>query len=224
MGSVLFAEHLHYANVVNLTVQLASDVQPGTTLQLTEDQSACVLEHNGECILLGLPARVTSDTDLLTCDPESGHRSKTLRLTSVIHDIGTARIVDEDETPWSASSLDASVAITCAGSQDHACHATILQPNSVHDWRDLPSQGWAEMMDMWHCHKPEEPADPISSANKGYDHASSLRIEPGMAFVEPLQILLSPQDCSNVNVSSLSLLSCIPWTRRRSALRASSRI
>jgi len=23
-------------------------------------------------------------------------------------------------------------------------------------WKDLPSADWAEMMDLWHCHKPDK--------------------------------------------------------------------
>src|SRR5690606_5003164 len=43
------------------------------------------------------------------------------------------------------------VSIYCAN-----CNATLVENGKVSAWKDLPSKNWAEMMDFWHCHKPDD--------------------------------------------------------------------
>lgn len=36
------------------------------------------------------------------------------------------------------------------------CSANIINAADIFPWKPLPSETWAEMMDFWHCHKPDE--------------------------------------------------------------------
>ncbi|PIG69035.1 hypothetical protein AARAC_008851 [Aspergillus arachidicola] len=47
-------------------------------------------------------------------------------------------------------------------------------------WKDLPSGNWAEMMDFWHCHKP----DPHEGHDHGHDHDNGATAEDQNATVK----------------------------------------
>lgn len=43
-----------------------------------------------------------------------------------------------------------------------ACGSQLINDFNV-CWRPLPSEHWAELMDLWHCHKPAETKDPATN-------------------------------------------------------------
>ena len=98
-------------------------------------------------------------------------------------------------TLWSASSLDSSVELACSG-----CGSTVVQHGHIKQWKDLPSEGWAEMMDLWHCHKPHEHDTDDHGGHKGYAAGSRLMAQAGVGFVDTLGFLLVEKDCSGIKV------------------------
>ena len=71
----------------------------------------------------------------------------------------------------------------------------------MRDWKDLPSEGWAEMMDFWHCHKPDEPhMHDHGSLKKGYAANSQLALKQGIAMVDANDFLLASEDCQDIAV------------------------
>ena len=92
------------------------------------------------------------------------------------------------------------------------CSAVIIEKGSVKGWRDLPSENWAEMMDFWHCHKPDVPqangasghdlggSIDESSVNRGYGADTIFAPTRGLGFVDLTTFLLVELDCTNIEV------------------------
>ena len=85
-------------------------------------------------------------------------------------------------------------------------------------WKDLPSGNWAEMMDFWHCHKPDthdHEKDPegrtvsIQERNsqvRGYGAANQVVARPGTVLVDVPSFLAVEDDCKGVKKVRLSFL------------------
>ncbi|ANB12286.1 hypothetical protein AWJ20_535 [Sugiyamaella lignohabitans] len=64
-----------------------------------------------------------------------------------------------DQIPWSADMLNShKVSFCCV-----QCDGELVKPNRIKQWKSLPSENWAEMMDFWHCHKPKSEDDNMAS-------------------------------------------------------------
>lgn len=123
----------------------------------------------------------------------------------------------DDYVPWTAADMSCSTRIRC-----RKCGATFLDPaisaNIPEEegtanpakwaWKDLPSGNWAEMMDFWHCHKPDpHEDDPKSEATaalkleeqsaqvKGYGAASRVEAIPATVLIDVATFLLAESDC-----------------------------
>jgi hypothetical protein len=80
-------------------------------------------------------------------------------------------------------------------------------------WKDLPSENWAEMMEFWHCHKPDHKhgedhgdasgkADEKTLAARGYGASSVISAQEGVGFVDLTTLLFTESDCQHLTVSS----------------------
>jgi hypothetical protein len=110
--------------------------------------------------------------------------------------------------PWSAKYLGKETEFVCRG-----CGSEIVKKGSIGTWRDLPSENWAEMMDFWHCHKPEVPGGHVeqSAANRGYGANTKFTPTPGIGFVDLTSFLLADTDCQNTQVRDTVLLKLGLW-------------
>jgi hypothetical protein len=142
-------------------------------------------------------------------------------------------IVD-DYVPWTASDMAPSTKVRCK-----ECENVFLDKPTLHNdagtglpawiWKDLPSGNWAEMMDFWHCHKPDPPkgAEASEEANaqvKGYGAANRVVAVPGTVLVDVATFLVAGVDCLGLekvrtHIFRFSLLLlfffCFWATRRR---------
>lgn len=118
-----------------------------------------------------------------------------------------------DLAPWSAPDLRPKCAVAC-----RACDAELVAAGRIQAWKDLPSDNWAEMMEFWHCHKPDTKHtkgdgngadDGTSLADRGYGANSTISAEAGVGFVDLTTLLFSEADCQGLLVCSLSL-TCFP--------------
>ncbi|KKK12131.1 hypothetical protein AOCH_000700 [Aspergillus ochraceoroseus] len=128
--------------------------------------------------------------------------------------------------PWTAADMSPATQLRC-----RRCENLILgmpwrpAPSTTQwTWKDLPSGNWAEMMDFWHCHKPdsrEERAaahgdgarqltEDENSMIKGYGASNRVLATPGTVLVDVATFLVSDLDCrglkkaSNENVDDIS--------------------
>ncbi|KAJ5930615.1 hypothetical protein N7466_006108 [Penicillium verhagenii] len=127
----------------------------------------------------------------------------------------------DDHVPWTATDMSISTRIRC-----RTCSTPFLDasgPNIPRDecenelkdkkisgwmWKDLPSGNWAEMMDFWHCHKPDpHEDDPKSEAKaalkveeenaqiKGYGAGSRVEAISGTVLIDVATFLVAESDC-----------------------------
>jgi hypothetical protein len=196
-------------------------------------------DHVAETIKL--PARVT-DATRLTLNVGKATSSPG-KPTGSSHDYSVRMHIDpsdpvlaprdeliDDHVPWTAADMSPSTRIRCRG-----CGTPFLnEPHPEHPaeendqsrlrgwlWKDLPSGNWAEMMDFWHCHKPDPHEDnPKSEAvaaikleeetaqTKGYGASSRVEAIPGTVLIDVATFLLSEADC--VNLKKVSFEHVVP--------------
>ncbi|GKZ22100.1 hypothetical protein AbraCBS73388_008037 [Aspergillus brasiliensis] len=113
--------------------------------------------------------------------------------------------------PWTATDMSARTRLRCV-----KCHNPVMDGGKV--WKDLPSGNWAEMMDFWHCHKPDPPEeernkngeeDP-NAVVKGYGAGNQLVAVEGTVLVDVTTFLVKGVDCLGVKVSKVPSQDSIP--------------
>lgn len=182
-----------------------------TKLRLNDEHDTVYLDHNGEITLLRLPAQITHGTRIGSCLPVPPELSIVTRLQVQ----NSPSFSSEDErVPWSAMTLGDAVEIRCQGADtDTRCNALLVERGIISQWKDLPSEGWAEMMDLWHCHKPHEPhQDNSVDAVKGYSANNTLTAKSGTGFVNEMAFLIAQQDCSNIKVGHPLVCDTVIWS------------
>lgn len=108
-------------------------------------------------------------------------------------------------TPWSASDLSKEVRpfkFNCN------CGSEIIYSERIKQWKSLPSENWAEMMDFWHCHKPNTGRNEY---NKSYAVSRFVPYD-GCIFVGLNYFLVSPKNCENIKIN-LKQVQCTNCSR-----------
>ncbi|CAG8910125.1 unnamed protein product [Penicillium egyptiacum] len=151
-------------------------------------------------------------------------------------------LIDEF-APWTAEEMSSSTRIRCRQCEHAFLKCSLISesvnqgtgesPTSGWTWKDLPSGNWAEMMDFWHCHKPDphegHEKDEKDSAlemedqtaqTKGYGADSHVVAISGTIFVDVATFLVAEKDCiglkkdndeeqkPNIEVSTQRTLDC----------------
>jgi hypothetical protein len=224
----IYAELLSNIRQISLAVTLPSPADPSTRITITQDASASAVhvDHAGAASSLTLPGRVllAHGQDLPIQRRSADGETLTWRLPLVNDSqrpeaAGTA-------VPWEARDLKPGSPVSCRG-----CRAIVLREGAVKEWKDLPAEGWAEMMEFWHCHKPGEEhhhghghghrhghdhqasggedvltgegkADEATLASRGYGAASTISAQKGVGFVDLTTFLFADGDVQGVTVSS----------------------
>lgn len=118
----------------------------------------------------------------------------------------------DDYVPWTAADMSPSTRVRCRACGNVFLGSTADQgPGESTQgwiWKDLPSGNWAEMMDFWHCHKPDpHEEDPKAEASaalkveeqnaqvKGYGASNRVEAIPGTAFIDVATLLFAESDC-----------------------------
>ncbi len=193
----LYAELLLNIQQVTVFASLPTVANGSTKFDLSADRRYLSVLHDGVSATLELPCPVAG----IDCSsPTTGLKELSFRLP-VAGDI-EARTgpgdQEEEETPiWPASVLSPETELAC-----QSCKKSIVK-ETVSTWKDLPSENWAEMMDFWHCHKPDvKGAVKVSSdaSAKGYAASNTLEPRPGAAFVDTMHFRLASSDCTGTEV------------------------
>ena len=197
----LYAELLLHIRQVAVLAILPTPVDASTHIGISADSRTLSLEHGGvraiaelPCPVLGIANRRedTSQTELSFRLQPSG----AARLPTPVKN-------PSDESPWPAASLAANTQIACKG-----CKKLLARP--ISNFKDLPSGGWAEMMELWHCNKPSTSTTPASgddsssSSIKGYSASNVIGPSPGTALVDVSHFVLADEDCIGIQVGSPS--------------------
>ncbi|KAL8939718.1 MAG: hypothetical protein Q9216_003196 [Gyalolechia sp. 2 TL-2023] len=176
-------------NIRQITVQasLPTDCNATTSVRLSSERSLLSAFHDGQVAEIRLPAAVREGS-IPRIDPKSV-REVSLRLPVAKGTVD--QVCSAGPTTWSASSMASSTRLSC-----RACHVFLVK-DSVRLWKDLPSENWAEMMDFWHCHKPDTDETLSHHQNglrKGYGAATTIQSTAGVGLVDAMYLLLSLDD------------------------------
>ncbi|KAK0256388.1 hypothetical protein LTR91_020430 [Friedmanniomyces endolithicus] len=199
----LYAEHLQNIRTLSIQASLSTVSNQATKATLSADGHYLTVEHEGEKVAIRLPVSLGSHGDATLTIPAAPTKDLTFRLNvgqkPETHDaLSNSVHKPENIIPWMAGELTPETAVSCA-----TCHAEIVRSGQIRQWKDLPSEGWAEMMDFWHCHKPDEPHDHAHEAenvSRGFAANSRLTVRPGMGLVGPMDFLFAAEDCSELEV------------------------
>jgi ubiquitin-protein ligase E3 D len=206
---VLYAELLLNIRTVTLFASLGSAHDRETVAKLSSDGHEITVTHEGESATIRLPIKAEGGGDASLSLPANPPRKElSLRLQieeeegSELFTPAHAEERRANLVPWDGTSLNGMgrVSIVCK-----ECQEPVVKDGNIKEWRDLPNENWAEMMDFWHCHKPDEHhlhnhTHEETLSRKGYAAASRLQAAQGIGFVDLLSLLLDKQDFGAVEV------------------------
>lgn len=226
MSTPLFhAELLSNIRSITASIHLPSPSNPSTKLtRLTPSQLQ--LCHDGETTTLNLPANVT--VSAVTLFEKSrivlGETELSYRLPVAPESCSESRTTSENYVPWSAVSLSSStkeVSLRCK-----SCSSELVPGKTINTWKDLPSGNWADMMDFWHCHKPEAESTQTNAGDRYTGLQGGYAAVNGTALVELTYFLVAEGNCGSAiervevihpSVHRYSLSSVCCGAKRRSA-------
>jgi hypothetical protein len=203
---LLYAELLANIRQISVAVSLPSPCETSTQVALSADCQTVEVKHGGLSDCLTLPAKASLGATLLPIqDRQKGSTSLSWRLPLDAKSLSPSQ--QADHMPWSATDLKPSSVVACG-----MCRAIIVPSGAVESWKDLPSENWAEMMEFWHCHKPDHKhgedhgeasgkADEKTLAARGYGASSVISAQEGVGFVDLATLLFAESDCQNLTVS-----------------------
>ena len=206
----LYIEHLLNIRTLSIQASLSTVSNKETKATLSADSKILTLSHEDETASIQLPINISPNKQSNVRFTIPAIPSKELSFRVQLEEKpgvqnGALSNGDHDNgnlVPWDADSLTAETQVCCA-----SCSAVVVERGKVQSWKALPSQGWAEMMEFWHCHKPHEPRDHAKGEmKKGYAADSKLVVERGVGLVDLVDFIFAEEDCSNVTVSRISSL------------------
>ncbi|KAG0648175.1 Ubiquitin-conjugating enzyme E2C-binding [Hyphodiscus hymeniophilus] len=199
--SLIYAELLNNIRQISVIAALDSPCDGSTSVELSADGQKVILHHHGHITSLKLPGQVAESSRLQK--PASGNRELSWRLSLNDPSVRpSAENAVSNEAPWPATDLEEEANFSC-----RSCGTLVLKQGVIRSWRDLPSENWAEMMDFWHCHKPDVPGSNGNGHNehehdlntsRGYGANTKFTAQPGIGFVDLNIFLVSESDCSRV--------------------------
>lgn len=202
MSSIyLYAELLLNIRKVIVLAILPSNCNKTTRLWLCHDQRTLRLRHEAEEAFIELPCSVVRNADLKMPPESTSELSFRLVVSEGAKLFAQAKQATDCIDPWPALKLTPETQVACV-----SC-GTILV-NNVNIWKGLPSAGWADMMDFWHCHKPNSNnrGGDDAGSDKGYAAANALGPTGGIGLVNASQFLVSDVDCTGLEVGNPLIL------------------
>ncbi|KAI1150504.1 ubiquitin-conjugating enzyme E2-binding protein [Nemania diffusa] len=196
---LLYAEFLSNIRQVSVGCDLPTPISITTRAIVCADGRALTVAHHGSSATIQLPVKVAPLLPLpITKSVRTSLAWKIpLRVPSNGHNIPPS---SEESVPWSGIDLEPGSAVTC-----RTCKSVILNTGTLKVWKDLPSENWAEMMEFWHCHKPDSHKDGNDEedlANRGYGASSRIAAQPGVGFVDLTSFLLAESDLAKASISA----------------------
>ncbi|KAI4233446.1 MAG: hypothetical protein L6R40_007043 [Gallowayella cf. fulva] len=205
----IYAELLLNIRQVTAVASLPSECNSTTSVTLSKDRHTISIKHEGNSARMKLPATIR-----LGCIPRiAAGSSRALSFRLPIADEAASEILAssgclQTNTIWPAYSITPETDLAC-----RSCFAPLMK-TPIKTWKNLPSENWAEMMDFWHCHKPD--TDDSSTAHeqngfhKGYGAGNSIAPTPGVGLVDTTYLFLMQRDC-NVVLDTNPVMLKVPW-------------
>ncbi|KAK1729239.1 hypothetical protein CaCOL14_002527 [Colletotrichum acutatum] len=225
----IYAELLTNIRQLSVAVTLPSPAGGQTKALIAPDGATLHIHHAGTETSFPLPGRVLAQAGAPTALPlpprppsassssAAAPASQTLSWRLPLADSPAARSSTspaDDPVPWTARDLLPGSVVAC-----RRCAAVVVPGGKTREWKDLPSENWAEMMDFWHCHKPSTnhedehehgangegkghgKEDHEHLTRRGYGANSSIAAQPGVGMVDLTSFLFCEADCVGLKFS-----------------------
>jgi hypothetical protein len=209
---MLYAELLLHIRTVTLFASLRTHHSRETKAQLSADGSCITVSHEGQSATISLPLKIEGKGDAtleLPAQPPSKELTLRLQMEEREGSDMLGLMAEERKAnivPWDGASMNRidKPKLLCKN-----CKEEIMAEGQIREWKDLPNENWAEMMDFWHCHKPDEHhlhdhTHEATVGQKGYAAGNRLQAATGIGFVDLTSFLLEGQDCPGAQVSYAS--------------------
>ena len=202
----LYIEHLLNIKTLSIQASLSTVSNKETKATLSADGKELTLTHEEETASIQLPINISPNRKSNVKFTIPAIPSKELSFRVQLEEkpgvqngaLSNGDVDSGNLVPWGAGSLTAEAEVCCAN-----CSSVVVSRGRIRTWKDLPSQGWAEMMEFWHCHKPHEPHHHgEGEIKKGYASDSKLAVESGVGLVDVVHFLFASEDCANVKVGN----------------------
>ena len=199
----LYAEILVHIRQLTLHASLETDKNEHTKILISSDKHIITALHDGESAGIYLPTQISGTANVTF--PYDRKTEISVRLQIDDKDVDQLRPPDDSvsgvEVPWSAADLsepESVVAIECKG-----CAEVVVDSGTVSVWKDLPSAHWADLMDVWFCHKPhdEHSEHDHAAESKGFSAKSKIVASQGIGLIDTVSFLLNRDDCRGLDVS-----------------------
>lgn len=191
----LYAEILTQIRTLNLYASLQTEKREGTKVDVSTDKKVITVTHDGETQRLYLPTQIRGDASITFPLQKTTEISARVQIEDE-HEWKFS-ISNEIQAPWLAPDLQDSTQIQC-----RKCKTEILASGKIVQWKDLPSENWAELMDIWFCRKPhDDPSLGDAAEAKGFSSKSKVAVTPGTGMTDLISFVLHAGDCTNVKVS-----------------------
>jgi hypothetical protein len=197
-SAYIYAELLVNIRQVSVVANLPSPVD-GSTKAVIDGQTIR-LQHQSQSSTLVIPARVVAPPILPLPDPKERTAKLSWRLPlSAAVPKPASLSLEGQALPWASVDIQKESPIQCRG-----CHHEIVARGAIKEWKDLPSENWAEMMEFWHCHKPHdhEKHDDEKLTQRGYGASNAIAAQPNVGFVDLTSFMVAESDCNGLLVST----------------------
>ncbi|KAF3317062.1 hypothetical protein TWF173_000321 [Orbilia oligospora] len=175
-------------NIKQVSVSIESkDGETPTSVGLHPSKRALTVKYGARTSHIMLPTPI--DSPSITLIPAQTYRLSASQtyLSSDEYESLSGPVQD----PWDASSVSPECSLRCI-----ACTTTIIPGGRIQKWKNLPSEHWADMMDLWHCHKPHNKDG--NSEGSRYSGVGRIVAESTVGLVDPMYFLLRKEDCENI--------------------------
>ncbi|KPI45120.1 uncharacterized protein AB675_2584 [Cyphellophora attinorum] len=190
----VYAELLLHIRQLTLYASLSEDKHKGTQIFISSDKKVITAVYGDERASIYLPTQIKGTANVTFPLGKRTEFSTKLQIddqNELQHAIETS---SEIQVPCTATSLQPGVQLRCK-----ACSAIVVEEGVIVQWKDLPSENWAELMDLWFCHKPHEhdhdhDDTKAAAASKGFADQSKILNERGTGMVDSLSFLIHGDD------------------------------
>lgn len=199
----VYAELLLHIRQLTLYASLEEDRDQGTQVFLSSDKKVITLVYGDTTASIYLPTQIKGTANITFPTQRRTEVSTKLQIEDQAELQEAIDASPGIQVPWTASSLTPDAYLLC-----RACHNVLLEADTVTEWKDLPSENWAELMDLWFCHKPHEHQHDDTSAaeSKGFSAESKVMNEPRTGLVDTLSFVLHSDDSKAVQVRNSPLI------------------
>ncbi|KAG9249649.1 ubiquitin-conjugating enzyme E2-binding protein [Emericellopsis atlantica] len=202
-GILIYAEFLSNIRQVSIAVNLTSPSNADTAAEVTQGGTAFRVQHGGLTREVLLPERVAVASTVPVA-PSTESLSWRLPISSRLPSESLFSL-ENQALPWTATDLRPGSSVAC-----RACGNIFVQNGKISQWKDLPSENWAEMMEFWHCHKPHDhdhghtngDAEEADLTKRGYGASNAISAQETVGFVDITSFMFTESDCDGILFSS----------------------